>query len=157
MPLAAAVLLTLSLSAPLQNPAAATAPPPAMPQAPAVAGLVLEPDAGEQLMWCDAPELRGTNTGVHKQEDEVIYFLSGSGSAFVGDAKIRIRPGAMMYVPRGVRHGFSREGDEPVTFLWVTAPPGLEEQFRKSSKPASFDCSTREWTPTAAPQGRRIP
>jgi steroid delta-isomerase-like uncharacterized protein len=145
----------------------AAAEPAGAPAQPRGEGLVLEPEGGEPLIWCDAPELRanikispgntaghapfavgtaeltGANTGTHQKQDEVIYFLSGSGSAFAGDAKIRIRPGAMMYVPRGVRHGFTRDGAEPVTFLWITVPPGLEEQFRASGKPPSFDCSAR--------------
>lgn len=88
-------------------------------------------------------ELTGTNAGTHQKQGEVIYSLSASGSAFVGDAMIRIRPGATMYVSRSVRHGLTREGADPVTFLWITVPPGLEEQFRASGKPASFDCSAR--------------
>jgi mannose-6-phosphate isomerase-like protein (cupin superfamily) len=141
--------------------------PPAAGTRDASGGQVLNPEEGERLMWCDVPELRatikvspattggkapfavgtaeltGTNTGTHRENDEVIYFISGEGSAFVGDTTIRIRPGAMMYVPRGVRHGFTREGTEPVRFAWVTSPPGLEEQFRASGHPPGFDCSKR--------------
>lgn len=127
-------------------------------------GYVLAPDAGEPLIFCDTPDLRvnikvspattgdaplavgtaeltGSNSGTHRDEDEVVYFLSGSGSAFVGETTFRIEPGVTMYVPRGVRHGFTSEGPEPVRFLWSMAPAGMEERFRAGGHPPSFDCS----------------
>lgn len=135
------------------------------------AGYVLEPGAGEPLIFCDTPDLRvnikvspattgdaplalgtaeltGSNSGTHPDEDEVIYFLSGSGSAFVGETTVRIRHGVTMYVPRGVRHGFTSEGSEPVRFLWAIAPTGLEEKFRAGGLPPSVGCA-------AAPTGER--
>ena len=127
-------------------------------------GYLLGPDEGEPLKWCDSPELRanikvspastggkapyaagtadltGTNTGRHTDSDEVVFFYSGTGSAFVGETKSRIQPGVVMYVPKGVRHGFTSEGAEPLRFFWVNSPPGLEERFRATGHPPSFAC-----------------
>lgn len=129
------------------------------------AGYVLQPHEGEPLIFCDAPEisanikvspattgdaafamgtaeLTGSNSGTHRTEDEIIYFLSGTGSAFVGERHVRIQPGVTMYVPRGVKHGFKNEGAEPVRFVWVVAPTGLEERFRAGGRRPGFDCSS---------------
>ena len=127
-------------------------------------GYLLGTDEGEPLKFCDAPELRanikvspattggkapyaagtadlsGTNTGRHADSDEVVFFYSGTGTAFVGDTKSRVQSGTVMYVPKGVRHGFTSEGAEPLRFFWVNSPPGLEERFRASGVPPSFDC-----------------
>jgi mannose-6-phosphate isomerase-like protein (cupin superfamily) len=134
------------------------------------AGYVLEPSEGEPLIFCDSPNLRvnikvspqttgdaplalgtaqlmGSNTGTHRDQDEVIYFTGGSGSAFVGDINVRIRPGVTMYVPRGVRHGFEADTAEPVTFMWAIAPPGLEKRFRESGHPPAFDCNAGKHSP----------
>jgi mannose-6-phosphate isomerase-like protein (cupin superfamily) len=134
------------------------------------AGYVLEPGAGEPLIFCDIPNLRvnikvspqttgdaplamgtaeltGSNSGTHREQDEVIYFTGGSGSAFVGDTTVRIRPGVTMYVPRGVRHGFTSDTAEPVTFVWTIAPPGLERLFREIGHPPSFDCAPSKQSP----------
>lgn len=155
-------LILVSVSCATQTPSSSTAPNTAgVPNR--SMGYVLEPDAGEPLIFCDTPDLRvnikvspvttgdaplavgtaeltGSNSGTHRNEDEVVYFLSGSGSAFVGDTTVRIRPGVTMYVPRGVRHGFTSEGAEPVRFLWAIAPTGLEEHFRDGGRPPSVGC-----------------
>lgn len=131
------------------------------------AGYVLEPSAGEELIFCDIPNLRvnikvspkttgdapltlgtaeltGANAGTHRDQDEVIYFTGGSGSAFVGETTVRIRPGVTMYVPRGVRHGFESDSAQPVTFVWTIAPPGFEKRFRDIGHTPPFDCNSNK-------------
>ena len=53
------------------------------------------------------------------------------GFGFVAGDTIGIEPGVMLYVPRGVRHGFISTGDE-VEFVWVISPQGLSERFRRT-------------------------
>jgi mannose-6-phosphate isomerase-like protein (cupin superfamily) len=131
-------------------------------------GYLLGPDEGEPLKFCDAPELRanikvspattdgkapfaagtadltGSNTGRHTDSDEIVFFYAGSGTAFVGETKLRIQPGVVMYVPKGVRHGFASEGAEPVRFFWINSPPGIEERFRAGGHPPSFECKQED-------------
>ena len=160
------VTLAVACTTTVTRPVTTLQPPDASSAAAArSSGYVLQPHEGERLIFCDSPalavnikvspattgdapfamgtaELSGTNAGTHRNEDEIIYFVSGTGSAFVGDRKVRIEPGVTMYVPRGVRHGFTSEGDDPVRFVWVIAPTGLEERFRAGGHPPSFNCST---------------
>jgi mannose-6-phosphate isomerase-like protein (cupin superfamily) len=81
-------------------------------------------------MGTAAVAARGTNTGAHPADDEAVYFLRGEGRAFVGTDTTDVRPGLMMYVPRGVRHGFISTGDTPLEFLWTIAPGQLAAGFR---------------------------
>jgi mannose-6-phosphate isomerase-like protein (cupin superfamily) len=117
-------------------------------------GHVFQPDQGERLFFCDAPdlnanikvdsvttgttqfamgtaELDGSNIGTHQTEDEIIYIYEGRGRVLVGEDWFEANPGTTMYVPRGVRHGFTSEGS-PLRFVRVIAPQGLESRFREA-------------------------
>lgn len=127
-------------------------------------GYVLQPDEGEPLLLCTAPNLRvnikaspattavpgfavgtaevvtGSNYGTHKDQDEVNYFVAGEGIGTIGATEFPIRPGTTMYVPRGVRHGFRNTGATPLMFVWAISPAGLEEHFRAAGRPPGIDC-----------------
>lgn len=72
----------------------------------------------------------GSNVGTHPADDEAVYFLRGEGRAFVGSDTTEVRPGLVMFVPRGVRHGFISTGSTPLEFLWTIAPGQLAAGFR---------------------------
>jgi quercetin dioxygenase-like cupin family protein len=48
----------------------------------------------------------------------------------LGDARIPIKKGSAIYVPRSVWHGVENR-DSELWLLWVVAPPGLEAFFRE--------------------------
>jgi mannose-6-phosphate isomerase-like protein (cupin superfamily) len=129
------------------------APAPATP-AP-VRGSVIPAHAGTPLVFCGTPGLSvnikvdsgstgatrfaaGTaelaagavNAASHANNDEVMYFLTAGGRAFVGADTTEIHPGLMLYVPRGVHHGFVSAPDRPVRFVWMIAPQDLARGFR---------------------------
>lgn len=124
---------------------------------------VMPPLAGEELIFCHAPELsvnikvspantgasyvvgtaqllKGSNFGTHEGTDETIYFLRGAGTATIGDRTVAVEPGTTLFIPPGVRHGFTNPSEEPLEFLWVITPPGLEEGFRSRGKASRSDC-----------------
>lgn len=72
----------------------------------------------------------GSNAGTHPDVDEVNYFLDGQGRAFIGVDTADVRPGLVMYVPQGVRHGFLNTGSGPLRFAWTIVPQGLAKSFR---------------------------
>lgn len=81
----------------------------------------------------------GIPTHLHKFEDEILYVLSGKGSAIVGEerAEIPIEPGSTIYVPQGEWHGvLNADPGARVEVLIVTTPStkgGLADFFRKAS------------------------
>jgi mannose-6-phosphate isomerase-like protein (cupin superfamily) len=132
-------------------------------RAPAPAGHVFQPEEGDRFFFCDAPglgvnvkvdsvtsgatqfamgtaELKGSNTGTHSQQDEVIFIYEGRGRVLVGETWHPARPGTTMYVPRGVRHGFTSDEGAPLRFVWVTAPQGLEKRFRGGGVSSLAQC-----------------
>jgi mannose-6-phosphate isomerase-like protein (cupin superfamily) len=70
----------------------------------------------------------------HEAQDHVLYVARGQGTARIegptGRIETRsIKPGDILSVPRGRKHGFEKSGDENLVFLVVATPlpPGVEE------------------------------
>lgn len=57
----------------------------------------------------------------HAQTDEIYYFIEGTGSMVLDNEEIAVRPGVVVYVPRGVRH----KAIGVLKVLLVCIPPGV--------------------------------
>ena len=67
----------------------------------------------------------------HPNADEIIFVISGEGEQMLDDQDpVLIRPGASVYIPRGVYHGTLNTGWEPLRLIVVYAPAGEEEILR---------------------------
>jgi quercetin dioxygenase-like cupin family protein len=62
----------------------------------------------------------------HRNEDESFYVVEGEMSLYVGGERVKAGPGAFVYGPRGVPHGFEVEGTEPARILLQNHPAGFE-------------------------------
>jgi quercetin dioxygenase-like cupin family protein len=70
----------------------------------------------------------------HSHQDHVLYVVRGLGTAKLenasGQVETRaIKPGDILSLPRGKKHGFERSGNEDLVFLVVATPlpRGVEE------------------------------
>jgi len=63
----------------------------------------------------------------HTREDETLYVLDGSITAFVGDQRIDVEAGSYAALPKNVPHGLTVRGDE--ARLLVTLEPAGAEYF----------------------------
>ena len=61
----------------------------------------------------------------HTREDETLYVLDGSITAFVGDQRIEVEAGSYAALPKDVPHGLSVRGDE-ARLLLTLEPAGAE-------------------------------
>ena len=75
---------------------------------------------------------------VHDDADEIFYVLDGNLTFFVGDVRIEAAPGAFVYLPRFVHHGFQCNSTEARVFNFVT-PAGFERLIIDSGTPAHYD------------------
>lgn len=72
----------------------------------------------------------------HHREDEAFYVLEGE-VAFVCDGKwMRGGPGAYVFGPREIPHGFKAIGDKPARMLLLCAPGGFESFVLELGQPA---------------------
>lgn len=63
----------------------------------------------------------------HPAEDETFYVLEGVLTFLVGEAWREAPAGTVVYVPRGVVHGFRNEAATPARVLCIDVPGGLHE------------------------------
>jgi quercetin dioxygenase-like cupin family protein len=88
----------------------------------------------------------------HTREDETIYVLEGSITAYVGDQSIDVEAGSYAALPKDVPHGLTVRGDE--ARLLVTLEPAGAEYFlvprdEADADPARFGLVINESAPTA--------
>ena len=43
---------------------------------------------------------------IHEEHDEFLYILEGEGWAYIGDKKLEVKAGDLVYCPVGMEHGF---------------------------------------------------
>jgi len=75
---------------------------------------------------------------VHDDADEIFYVLEGNLTFFVGDQRIEAAPGAFVYLPRFVHHGFQCNSTEARVFNFLT-PAGFERLILDNGTPARYD------------------
>ncbi len=77
----------------------------------------------------------------HSQEDETVFVVEGEITAFVGDTRVDVGPGAYAALPRGVPHTIRVKGDSAKLLLTII-PAGIERFFvpkpDADSDPATF-------------------
>ncbi len=49
-------------------------------------------------------EITDAKLHYHQRTDEIYYIIGGQGRMRLDDAEIELRPGSVVYVPRGVKH-----------------------------------------------------
>lgn len=63
----------------------------------------------------------------HPHAEETVIVQSGRGRHRIGERTYDIRPGDIVFVPRGVVHGAEAVGSEDMVILWVLGGAGSLE------------------------------
>lgn len=129
---------------------------------------VFEPGEGERLHWGGpaagrvnilVDPRRSPSTGLcvlaqtldagsavpvhhHEEAEQVLFIVSGRAEITLAGQGVEAGPGATVHVPKGLAHGIVNVGDEPLTLLEVTSPPGFQGIFREMhrlSEPSAED------------------
>ncbi|MCR0981598.1 cupin domain-containing protein [Roseomonas populi] len=59
----------------------------------------------------------------HANADEIQYILDGSGSFWLGDREVQIKPGDFIVIPRGTHHAGSRASTGRFRAIAIKLPP----------------------------------
>ncbi len=81
------------------------------------------------------PAGRSSPYHLHRNEDETFYVLEGELAFFTGSDKIRSAPGASVFLPRQIPHGF--RADTAARILILTTPSGFDEFVAEAGEPAT--------------------
>jgi quercetin dioxygenase-like cupin family protein len=71
----------------------------------------------------------------HAREEEIIVVIEGRGVARVDGVDHPLETGSAVYVDRNRRHHFLNPYPEPMTFLWILLPGGLDRFFAEIGRP----------------------
>ena len=119
---------------------------------------VLESDEGSAVWFLGCPtrvKATGAQTGgafglieqelpprfaspyhVHHREDETFYVLEGN-LTFICGRRWTVGPGAYLFLPRNIPHGFKVEETGPAKILILVTPAGFEQFVLEMCAPAS--------------------
>jgi quercetin dioxygenase-like cupin family protein len=72
---------------------------------------------------------------LHHREDEAFYVIEGEVAFILNGQWKRVGPGAYVYGPREIPHGFKIVGDTPARMLILCAPGGFENFVLELAQP----------------------
>jgi mannose-6-phosphate isomerase-like protein (cupin superfamily) len=97
--------------------------------------MVIRPDnIGSKIMCAGVAEFppnKRAPSHVHKEEDEILYVLSGKGNMYFDDTCEPIEPGSFMLAPSGVEHSLESTTDEVLKVFYVFSPPVKQGSYDK--------------------------
>jgi len=71
----------------------------------------------------------GPSPHIQHREDECFYVLEGEFEFLNNGCVFGMRPGSLVYVPRGNLHAYKNVGDKPGRMLVSQTPGGAHERF----------------------------
>jgi len=61
---------------------------------------------------------------MHPRTNEIQYIVEGTGSVWLGDKEVKIKPGDLLIIPMGTPHGGTKQdGDVPIKAIAIKTPP----------------------------------
>lgn len=73
----------------------------------------------------------------HDRNEEIIFVVRGRGIARMDGVDHPLEEGSCVFVGRDRKHHFLNPHDEPLTFLWLIMPGGLDDFFAEIGRPRS--------------------
>jgi quercetin dioxygenase-like cupin family protein len=73
---------------------------------------------------------------MHHNEDESFYVLEGQITFICDKKRFKAGPGAYLFLPRNIPHGFKVEDTAPAKLLILATPAGFEQFVVEMSEPA---------------------
>jgi mannose-6-phosphate isomerase-like protein (cupin superfamily) len=75
----------------------------------------------------------GSPMHCHTREDETFQITEGSLLFVVGDVRVEVHPGDLLWAPRNISHGFVNIGSVRARATVVMSPAGMEDFFLKAA------------------------
>ena len=60
---------------------------------------------------------------MHPLTHEIQYILEGTGTIWLGDKEVRVKPGDMVVIPKGTAHGGSKPDGRTLKAIAIKTPP----------------------------------
>lgn len=73
----------------------------------------------------------GSPLHLHRNEDEIFYFVEGEFQLHVGDQSFTAKPGTVAVVPKNTPHAFRNVGKTDSKMIFTYVPGGFERFFEE--------------------------
>lgn len=60
---------------------------------------------------------------MHPNTNEIQYILEGTGTIWLGDKEVRVKPGDMVIIPKGTAHAGTKPDGRPFKAIAIKTPP----------------------------------
>jgi quercetin dioxygenase-like cupin family protein len=59
---------------------------------------------------------------MHETENEIFYVLEGALTFHCGEESFEVEKNGFIYLPHGIKHGYTIHTDDPVRLIFITSP-----------------------------------
>jgi mannose-6-phosphate isomerase-like protein (cupin superfamily) len=67
---------------------------------------------------------------VHSNANEMQYILEGTGTIWLGDKEVRVRPGDLVIIPKGTPHGGTKPDGRVFKSIAIKTPPQAPDDIK---------------------------
>jgi len=66
----------------------------------------------------------------HQNANEIQYYLEGTGTIWLGDKEVQIKPGDLVIIPKGTVHGGTKTEGAPFKAIAIKTPPQAPDDVK---------------------------
>jgi mannose-6-phosphate isomerase-like protein (cupin superfamily) len=67
---------------------------------------------------------------MHPNTNEIQYILEGTGTIWLGDKEVQVKPGDLVVIPRGTPHGGTKPDGRPLKAIAIKTPPQAPDDVK---------------------------
>jgi mannose-6-phosphate isomerase-like protein (cupin superfamily) len=67
---------------------------------------------------------------LHPNTNEIQYILEGTGTIWLGDKEVRVKPGDLVTIPKGTPHGGSKPDGRTLKAIAIKTPPQAPDDVK---------------------------
>jgi mannose-6-phosphate isomerase-like protein (cupin superfamily) len=67
---------------------------------------------------------------LHPNANEIQYILEGTGTIWLGDKEVRVKPGDLVIIPHGTPHGGSKPDGRTLKAIAIKTPPQTPDDVK---------------------------
>ena len=67
---------------------------------------------------------------MHPNTNEIQYILEGTGTIWLGDKEVTVKPGDLVVIPKGTPHGGNKPNGRPIKAIAIKTPPQAPDDIK---------------------------
>ena len=67
---------------------------------------------------------------LHANANEMQYILDGSGTIWLGDKEVQVKPGDLVIIPKGTPHGGTKPNGRTIKAIAIKTPPQAPDDIK---------------------------